>query len=207
MEQLYSYVYGHAVFAVLALLVVITGCGVFERFVLDNCNDEKLGQGLIKWSVFLTLFFSTVFFLYAALFSRSEAGEARYELELFYSYRKCAATHSEFWIRQILFNILAFVLFGNGLGYLIGGRWKAFKVFMLCFLFSFSVEAVQLVFRIGLFELDDIFNNVVGGMLGFTLSWCVRAVLNGQKGYYTSKGIDHFNQFEKEAVYRRMNQQ
>ncbi|MBE5869923.1 MAG: VanZ family protein [Lachnospiraceae bacterium] len=206
MEQLYSYVYSHAVFSVSMMLLIMIGCGVFERFVLCNCNDEKLGQGLIKWSVFLTLFFSTVFFLYAALFSRSEAGEARYELELFYSYRKFAATHSEFWIRQILFNILAFVLFGNGLGYLINGRWKALRVFTLCFLFSFFVEAVQLAFRIGLFELDDIFNNVLGGMLGFALSCCVRAVLKGQKGYYASGGIGHFEQFEKETIYRRMNQ-
>lgn len=32
--------------------------------------------------------------------------------------------------------------------------------------FSFTIEVIQLIFRIGVFDIDDLFLNTFGGMLG-----------------------------------------
>ena len=41
-----------------------------------------------------------------------------------------------------------------------GNGWK------IAFIFSVSIEMLQLLFRLGTFQLSDIFYNTVGGVLG-----------------------------------------
>ena len=47
-------------------------------------------------------------------------------------------------------------------------HWKniLFKSGKLAFIFSISIEMVQLLLRIGTFQLSDIFYNTLGGVLG-----------------------------------------
>ena len=45
---------------------------------------------------------------------------------------------------------------------------------LVSFVCSAAVEVSQFVFRIGLFEFDDIFNNVLGALAG----WCVFHILH-----------------------------
>ena len=41
---------------------------------------------------------------------------------------------------------------------------------------SFGIELIQLVFKLGLFEFDDIFHNVLGAMIGYGLSKCCKKI-------------------------------
>jgi len=34
---------------------------------------------------------------------------------------------------------------------------------------SFGIEVIQLVFKLGLFEFDDVFHNVLGAVIGYGL--------------------------------------
>jgi len=50
----------------------------------------------------------------------------------------------------------------------VGNHWKniLLKSGKIAFIFSISIEMVQLLFRIGTFQLSDIFYNTFGGVLG-----------------------------------------
>jgi glycopeptide antibiotics resistance protein len=51
---------------------------------------------------------------------------------------------------------------------MLGRRYRRFfYTVFLCFLFSLAVETVQLILRVGIFDVDDIMMNTVGGMLGY----------------------------------------
>ena len=39
---------------------------------------------------------------------------------------------------------------------------------------SFVIEVVQLVFKLGLFEFDDIFHNTLGAVIGFVMWRAIR---------------------------------
>ena len=49
-----------------------------------------------------------------------------------------------------------------------GNGWKKILWYSgkIAFIFSVSIEMLQLLFRLGTFQLSDIFYNTVGGMLG-----------------------------------------
>jgi glycopeptide antibiotics resistance protein len=50
----------------------------------------------------------------------------------------------------------------------IGNGWKKILWYSgkIAFIFSVSIEILQLLFRLGTFQLSDIFYNTVGGVLG-----------------------------------------
>ena len=63
---------------------------------------------------------------------------------------------------EIIANVLLFIPFGFLAGKLWG--WKAipFAIFL-----SFCIEAVQLVFHLGLLEIDDVMHNTAGTIIGY----------------------------------------
>ena len=62
----------------------------------------------------------------------------------------------------------------------IGNSWKKILWYSgkIAFIFSISIEMLQLLLRLGTFQLSDIFYNTVGGMIG-GLMYC--AVMNARK--------------------------
>ena len=56
----------------------------------------------------------------------------------------------------------------------IGNSWKKILWYSgkIAFIFSISIEMLQLLLRLGTFQLSDIFYNTVGGMIG-GLMYCV----------------------------------
>ncbi len=104
-----------------------------------------------------------------------EAGTAhQYEFELFWSYRRWIFGGSVELGMEIINNILLFFPFGFILTDAFGGKCPFWAVFLLSGILSSMVEISQFMFRIGLFEFDDIFNNVLGALAG----WCVFHILH-----------------------------
>lgn len=69
---------------------------------------------------------------------------------------------------EILNNILLFF----PLGFIMTDAFRKCPLRIVCLvalILSGAVECCQLIFRLGLFEFDDILNNVLGAVLG----WCV----------------------------------
>ena len=73
---------------------------------------------------------------------------------------------SSFSVRKgVINNIWLFIPFGTGL-YVI---FKHKKVWIVAFFFSIIIELIQYLTGLGIVELDDIFGNTLGGVLGVML--------------------------------------
>ena len=59
--------------------------------------------------------------------------------------------------------------FGLLLPAVTGGRCGIGKTLCGAFLYSLTIEIVQLVFRFGSFETDDLLNNCIGALIGYGL--------------------------------------
>ena len=67
---------------------------------------------------------------------------------------------------NIVGNVVCFMPFGFILPIItrLGERWL--NTLLLSFLLTLSIETIQLVFRVGSFDVDDMFLNTVGGRPG-----------------------------------------
>ncbi len=88
-----------------------------------------------------------------------KVGVGRVELVPFWSY-----SHPELRM-EILLNYVLFIPLGLLL-YLCSGEKFGLRVVIAGLLLSVSIEIVQLVFRIGLFEFDDMIGNTIGCLIG-----------------------------------------
>ena len=95
-----------------------------------------------------------------------------YELQLFWSYRAWIFGKNIALGMEILNNILLFFPLGFVLTDALAGC-RLWTVVLISGVISSLVELSQLYFKLGLFEFDDIFNNILGAVLG----WCMFCML------------------------------
>ncbi len=114
-----------------------------------------------RWMCFLGYI---LFILYMTIMYR-EKGDVQLNLEPFWSYR--AAAEDTSMRLDILNNIWLFVPFGAATMRLLSEKkHKAWISVFFCAAFSLAIEAIQYFSGLGLCELDDIFNNTMGGAIG-----------------------------------------
>ena len=74
-------------------------------------------------------------------------------------------------IAQVYMNMMLFVPMGYLLPYC--SRWFRNRVrirpVLACFLMAFAIENLQLIFRVGFYDMDDLVSNTIGGLAGQTL--------------------------------------
>lgn len=107
-----------------------------------------------------------LFILFETVIGR-KPGVGRVELLPFWSY-----SHPELRM-EIVLNYLLFMPLGLLLYLCFGERW-GLKVVLIGFLLSAAIEIAQLVFRIGLFEFDDMIGNTVGCLAGAVVGKATR---------------------------------
>lgn len=86
------------------------------------------------------------------------------EVKRFIEYREVLGMES--FIVNIFGNILAFAPFGFVLPIISRSNRKLLNITLLSLEFSLTVELIQLIFRVGIFDVDDILLNTIGGFLG-----------------------------------------
>lgn len=96
-----------------------------------------------------------------------KAGALRMELVPLWSY-----SHPELRM-EIILNYLFFIPLGLLL-YLCFGEKLGLRVVIAGFLLSTSIELIQLIFRIGLFEFDDMIGNTIGCLIGAVVGKMVK---------------------------------
>lgn len=112
-----------------------------------------------------------IFILLITLLSREAGSGGRAELVPFWSWYRVLALHRSGLLWQILLNILLFAPLG---GLLALGGWRKRRIVLTGALLSVGVEAAQLVFRLGLFEWDDMIHNTLGALLGAVVALWIR---------------------------------
>ncbi len=139
--------------------------------IRNTTKNQKLG-----WLLFTAYLLLLVYFLFFAEgFGRTSRPQDTYayNLEPFKEIRR-------FWVYRDIVGIRSFLLnvVGNVVGFVPGGFFlpivsrrskKWYNTLIISFGFSLCVETVQLVWKVGSFDVDDIMLNVTGAVLGYIL--------------------------------------
>lgn len=129
----------------------------------------------------IVLFFTLIFeylllLLCSTVILRSVNEEINYRLTPFWSYAAVLHGREDLIIENFL-NVMVFIPLGLMLStFDTFKRWKI--VFWCGFCLSVTIELSQLIFKKGLCELDDMFHNTLGAMIGY---WLVLLLLKLQK--------------------------
>lgn len=144
-------------------------------------NTTKLQK--CGWVLFVSYLVALTYFMFfAESFGRTphtQTGYA-YNLELFKEIRRFYIYRGQLGMRAVLLNlggnVIGFVPFGFFLPVVSrrGRRW--YNTLLIGFFLSLCIETVQLIFKVGSFDVDDLFLNTVGGILGFFLYKMVQRI-------------------------------
>lgn len=139
-------------------------------------NETKRKIRIIGWILFIIYILLLIYFLFLAEeYGRKSFAqrEYRYNLVLFQEIRR-------FWVyRSRVGYLAAFLnLAGNVIGFLpfgfilpvIGKRMRNGVLVTICgFCLSLFVESIQLICKVGCFDVDDLLLNTLGAVLGYLL--------------------------------------
>lgn len=96
------------------------------------------------------------------------------EIKRFIKYRDQIGL--EGFIVNILGNVLAFMPYGFLLPLLNRAYRRLYAIATLSFLFSLIIETAQLLLKVGVFDVDDILMNSLGGIFGYLLFLMVYSI-------------------------------
>lgn len=74
-----------------------------------------------------------------------------------------------YFIQDILGNTILFVPFVMSVTFLFPAKKSYRELFFLMLLTTLSIESLQYIFNVGVFDIDDIVLNLVGGVIGMFL--------------------------------------
>ena len=89
------------------------------------------------------------------------------EIRRFIRYRHVVGFHVFF--INVFGNIIAFMPMGFFLPAVTGKKLSGIQIFLLSFFVSLLVETVQLLTKLGCFDVDDLILNTLGGFLGYLI--------------------------------------
>lgn len=126
------------------------------------------------WALFVIYLIALVYFMFFAESlgrTGNEGAEYAYNLELFKEIRRFIVYRGQLGWKAVILNLGGNVAGFMPFGFILpivsrrGRRW--YNAFLLGFFLSFCIEATQLAFKVGSFDVDDLLLNTVGGILGF----------------------------------------
>lgn len=173
MSMLKSYLLLGGMAAVGALVLFCVGYFLVYKKLMKG--KRRLTGGKVLWAAVFGCYLFVV--LSATLLDRSSYPMGGKVVPLFYSYREAWRSFSGILWRNLALNILMFVPFGFLLPMGVRKLEHFWKTYLFGLLFTVLIELAQLVLRRGEVEMDDIFNNFLGAMIGYGFYAIVRGVI------------------------------
>lgn len=137
-------------------------------------NNRKVRKA-IKWALFIIYIAVLIYIMFFAeeLGRTESSGTYRYNLVLFKEIKRFL-NNSQHVGRMAVFlnvagNVIAFMPSGFCIPLLTHNRRKFFSIFLGSFALSLTIETIQLVCKIGCFDVDDLLLNTIGGILGYVV--------------------------------------
>lgn len=162
--------------------------------IKNATKRQKMG-----WVIFLIyLIFLAYFLFFSDFFGRGSHLRQDYaynlvplkEIRRFIVYRKVVGLES--FLLNIVGNIAGFMPFGFFLPVISHRSRRFFNTVLLSFLFSLTIETIQLVFKVGSFDVDDMILNTAGGILGYILYKIVQHIrVRRKRREKTEKSVLH----------------
>lgn len=145
--------------------------------IKNTTRNQKLG-----WVFFIAYLGLLVYFLFfAESFGRSpENRDYAYNLELFKEIKRFYTYREQVGMKAFLLNVVGNVAAFMPCGFFLpivsrrGRKW--YNAILLCFALSLSVETAQLVWKVGSFDVDDLFLNTLGGALGYVINRMIQGI-------------------------------
>ncbi|MBP3462129.1 MAG: VanZ family protein [Tyzzerella sp.] len=134
-------------------------------------QKKSQGQSVSKKEMLcgLALSIYMMLLLGGTLLNREVGDEYLIEWVPFWSYGDLFFEWNEPLASQIVYNVLVFIPWGFLLPEMFVQMRNICWVVGNTVILSFSIEIVQLVFKLGLFEFDDVFHNTLGAIIGYVL--------------------------------------
>lgn len=96
------------------------------------------------------------------------------EIRRFYIYRDVVGFPA--FMTNLFGNVIAFMPFGFFVPILRGKDRRPGRMAFLTFLLSLTIETIQLLARVGSFDVDDLILNTLGGILGYFLFYILNKI-------------------------------
>ena len=132
--------------------------------MLVRVKNKALSVGRFAAMLILLIW---LYWVYAScVFCRSSYADYHYILKPLWSYELILKNHNRFMLHEILLNCI--MLIPVGVLFPIAFDCKSLlDTTVFGFLCSFGIEVMQLCFKRGLFEWDDMLHNTIGVLAGF----------------------------------------
>lgn len=142
---------------------------IFCVYLFSRKQQRSQGQSVSKKDILcgLALSIYLAILISGTILNRSIGDEYQVELVPFWSYAELLAKWKKMLFMQIITNILMFIPWGI-LFPMVSTKMQKFRWNVgSALLFSIVIEVIQLVFKCGLFEFDDMFHNTLGAVIGY----------------------------------------
>lgn len=157
-------------------------------------KKQKARVQKLSWVLFILYIGAMCYFLFFSEYlnrSPGDIGEYRYNLVLFQEIGRafwCLRNNmASYFLLNVVMNIAAFMPFGFILPIISNRKQKLGQIFLLSFELTLSVEIMQLVMKVGIFDVDDIFLNTLGGILGYLMFLLFRWAGKGKVMFFLVK--------------------
>lgn len=167
-------------YIILAIFIVL----LFLFFYKIVYKKIMKGQKEIKTKKLITIliFISYIVIVFGATFlSRGNAYEGAVNLSLFSSYKEAYIIGKISAWRNIILNIMLFIPMGFLLPLLTPKLKKWYKTIGIGFAITLLIEIVQTITQMGIFEIDDIFNNTLGTIIGYSIINIIYIIINKEE--------------------------
>lgn len=144
-----------------------------------KCNSGKKVQ-VFWWILFICYLVGISYFLFfSERYGRTEGTSGyRYNLVFFQEIKRFIVYHQTIGIEGFLVNlfgnVIAFMPFGFCLPTISKNDQKLHRILFWSFGFSLTIEIIQLVYKIGIFDVDDLLLNTIGGLLGYLCFFMIK---------------------------------
>lgn len=126
---------------------------------------------IFGWIIFYIYILLLAYFLFFSERYGRDLVTKQYNLQLFKEIKRFIRYRKQIgmegFVVNILGNVLAFMPYGFLLPFLNKAYRKFYIITILSVLFSLVVETSQLLLRVGVFDVNDILMNTIGGILGY----------------------------------------
>lgn len=148
--------------------------------VLVTVEKKKLARRGIKVIFYLYIIGIFYFVLLSERYGRDTGYDTSHvnlvlfkEINRFWTYRHLLSTEAV--VTNLFGNIFAFSPFGFMIPIVINKK-RHFSCSVCNFIFSLVIETSQLIMKVGVFDVDDLLMNTVGGLIGYMIYRVVVAV-------------------------------
>ena len=144
--------------------------------VLVTVEKKKLARRGIKVIFYLYIIVIFYFVLLSERYGRDTGYDTSHVNLVLFKEINRFWTYTEAVVTNLFGNIFAFSPFGFMIPIVINKKKAFFRAVFATSFFSLVIETSQLIMKVGVFDVDDLLMNTVGGLIGYMIYRVVVAV-------------------------------